>query len=132
MAVFERLNFGWQKSVGETVQHYCTQHIVRNVYKDCHMKIIKTIFKQGARHKKSWKFEKYMKKINNIRPASYKFVRKAEIVQRNLPMEQVSNRRTRNNKNRNNQPVTAEEVSTEKFHYEELIPEQVAALHQEI
>jgi hypothetical protein len=43
----------------------------------------------------------------------------------------VSNRRTRNNINRNNQPVTAEEVSAEKFQYEELTPEQVAALHQE-
>jgi hypothetical protein len=44
----------------------------------------------------------------------------------------VSNRRTRNNKNRNNQPVAAEEVSAKEFHYEELTPEQVAALHQEI
>jgi hypothetical protein len=61
MTVFERLNFGWHESVGEIVHHYCTQHIVRNVYKDCHIKIIKTIFKQGTRHKKSWKFEKYMK-----------------------------------------------------------------------
>jgi hypothetical protein len=63
------------------------------------------------------------KKINSIRPASYKFVRKVGIMQENLPTEQVSNRRTRNNKNRNNQPVAAEEVSTEKFHYEELTPE---------
>jgi hypothetical protein len=38
---------------------------------------------------------------------------------------------TRNNRNQNNQPATAEEVSAEKFHYEELTPEQVAALHQE-
>jgi hypothetical protein len=43
----------------------------------------------------------------------------------------VSNRRTRNNRNRNNQPAAAKEVSAEKFHYEELTPEQVAALHQE-
>jgi hypothetical protein len=49
----------------------------------------------------------------------------------NLPTEQVSNRTTRNNRNRNNQPVAAEEVSADKFHYEELTPEQVAALHQE-
>jgi hypothetical protein len=43
----------------------------------------------------------------------------------------VSNKRTRNNRNHNNQPDAAEEVSAEKFHYEELTPEQVAALHQE-
>jgi hypothetical protein len=43
----------------------------------------------------------------------------------------VSNRRTQNNKNRNNQPVAAEEVSAKEFHYEELTPEQVAALHKE-
>jgi hypothetical protein len=42
----------------------------------------------------------------------------------------VSNRRTRNNKNRNNQLTAAEEVLAEKFHYEELTPEQVDALHQ--
>jgi hypothetical protein len=71
------------------------------------------------------------KKINSIRLASYKFVRKAGIMQVNLPTEQVSNIRTRNNKNRNNQPAAAEEVSAEEFHYEELTPEQVAALHQE-
>jgi hypothetical protein len=50
---------------------------------------------------------------------------------KNLPTDQVSNRRTQNNRNRNNQPVAAEEVSVEEFHYEELTPEQVAALHQE-
>jgi hypothetical protein len=38
---------------------------------------------------------------------------------------------TRNNINHNNQPIVAEEVSAEKFHYEELTPEQVATLHQE-
>jgi hypothetical protein len=70
------------------------------------------------------------KKINSIRPTSYKFVKKAEIMHENLPTEQVSNRRTRNNRNRNNQPVAVEEVSAEEFHYEELTPEQVAALHQ--
>jgi hypothetical protein len=43
----------------------------------------------------------------------------------------VSNRRTRNNKNHNNQSSVTEEVSEEKFHYEELILDQVAALHQE-
>jgi hypothetical protein len=43
----------------------------------------------------------------------------------------VSNRRTRNNINRNNQPIATEEVSAEKFYYEELTPEQVATLHQE-
>jgi hypothetical protein len=112
-AVFERSDFGWQKSASETVHRYCTQHIAQNVYNDCHMKRIKTIFKQTARHKKPWRCEKYMKKINNIRPTSYKFVRKIEIMQENLPTEQVSNRRTQNNKNRNNQPVTAEEVSAE-------------------
>jgi hypothetical protein len=71
------------------------------------------------------------KKINNIRQVSYKFLKKARIMQENLPTEQVSNRKTRNNRNCNNQPVTAEEVSAEEFHYDELTPEQVAALHQE-
>jgi hypothetical protein len=69
-----------------------------------------------------------MKKINNIRSASDKFARKVGIMQGNLITEQVSNRRTRNNKNRNNQPVTTEEVLAEEFHYEELTPEQAAAL----
>jgi hypothetical protein len=63
------------------------------------------------------------KKINSIRPTSYKFVRKVGIMQGNLPTEQVSNRRIRNNRNRNNQPAAAEEVSAEEFHYEELTPE---------
>jgi hypothetical protein len=43
----------------------------------------------------------------------------------------VSNRKTRNNRNSNNQPTAAEEVLVEKFHYKELISDQVAALHQE-
>jgi hypothetical protein len=51
-------------------------------------------------------------------------------MQENLPTEQVYNRRTRNNRNRNNQPITTEEVLAGEFHYEELTPEQVAALHQ--
>jgi hypothetical protein len=93
MAVFERSNFEWQKSPGEVVHHYYTQHIAQNVYKDCHKKRIKALFKQTARHKKPWRCEEYMKKINNIRPTSYKFVRKIEIMQGNLPTEQVSNRR---------------------------------------
>jgi hypothetical protein len=41
---------------------------------------------------------------------------------------------TQNNRNRNNQTVTVvptEEVSAEVFHYGELTPAQVAALHQE-
>jgi hypothetical protein len=52
-------------------------------------------------------------------------------MQENLLTDQVSNRRTRNNINRNNHPAAAEEVSAEEFHYKELSPEQVAALHQE-
>jgi hypothetical protein len=51
-AVFERPYFEWQKSAGEAVHRYYTQHIAQNVYKDCHIKIIKAIFKQTARHKK--------------------------------------------------------------------------------
>jgi hypothetical protein len=47
-------------------------------------------------------------------------------MQVNLPIEQASNRRTQNNINHNNQTAAAEE-----FHYEELTPDQVAALHQE-
>jgi hypothetical protein len=126
--VFERPDFGWQESTGETVHRYCIQHIAQNVYKDCHMKK-KILFLnklQDIRNHASHKF------INNIRPASHKFIRKTRIMQGNLPTYQVSNRRTRNNKNRNNQPAAAKEVSAEEFHYEELIPEQVAALHQEI
>jgi hypothetical protein len=53
-------------------------------------------------------------------------------MQENLLTEQVSKKRTRNNRNHNNQPITAEKVSAENFHYEELTPEQVATLHQEI
>jgi hypothetical protein len=45
-AVFERPNFGWQESAGEAVHRYCTQHIAQNVYKNCHIKIIKALFKQ--------------------------------------------------------------------------------------
>jgi MULE transposase domain len=85
--VFKRPYFGWQESTGDVVHCYCTQHIAQNVYKDCHMKRVKTLFKQAARHKKPWRCEEYLKKINNIRPASHKFIRKAEIVQRNLPTE---------------------------------------------
>jgi hypothetical protein len=44
-AVFERSDFGWQESAGETVHRYCTQHIAQNVYKDCHMKRINALFK---------------------------------------------------------------------------------------
>jgi hypothetical protein len=51
------------------------------------MKRVKTLFKQAARHKKPWRCEEYLKKINNIRPASHKFIRKAEIMQENLPTE---------------------------------------------
>jgi hypothetical protein len=52
-------------------------------------------------------------------------------MQGNLSTDQISNRKTQYNRNHNNQPATAEEVSAEEFHYEELTPEQVAALHQE-
>jgi hypothetical protein len=77
------------------------------------------------------KVREICEKNNNIRPTSYKFVKKSGTMQGNLPTKQVSNRRTRNNRNRNNQPITAEEVSAEEFHYEELTQEQVAALHQD-
>jgi hypothetical protein len=53
------------------------------------------------------------------------------MMQVNLPIEQASNRRTQNNINHNNQTAAAEEVLAEEFHYEELTPDQVAALHQE-
>jgi hypothetical protein len=95
------------------------------------MKRVKTLFKQAARYKKPWRCQEYLKKMNNIRLTSHKFIKKAEIMQENLPTDQVSNRRTQNNRNCNNQSATTEEVSAEKFHYEELTPEQVAALHQE-
>jgi hypothetical protein len=137
-AVFERLYFGWQESTGEVVHRYCTQHIAQNIYKDCHMKRGKT---QATRDKNPWRYEKYLKKINNIRLAYYKYKRKIRIIQENflmnvasMPIEQMSNIRTRNNINRNNQTATVmptEEVLAEKFHYEELTPDEVAALHQE-
>jgi MULE transposase domain len=73
--IFERPDFGWKESTGDVVHRYYTQHIAQNVYKDCHMKRINSLFKQAARHKKPWKYEKYLKKINNIRPASHKFIR---------------------------------------------------------
>jgi MULE transposase domain len=43
--VFERSDFGWQESTNEVVHRYCTQHIAENMYKDCHMKRVKTFFK---------------------------------------------------------------------------------------
>jgi hypothetical protein len=61
--VFERSDFGWHESAGEIVHRYCTQHIAQNVYKDCHIKRIKVIFKQVTRHKKPWMCEEYMKKL---------------------------------------------------------------------
>jgi hypothetical protein len=45
------------------VHRYCIQHITQNMYKDCHMKRINVLFKQAARHKKSWRCEEYMKKL---------------------------------------------------------------------
>jgi hypothetical protein len=74
--VFERPGFEWQESVDEIVHRYCTQHIAQNMYNDYHIKRVKTLFKQAARHKKLWRCEEYMKKIKNIRPTSYKFIRK--------------------------------------------------------
>jgi hypothetical protein len=50
-AVFERPDFGWQKSAGDVVHRYCTQHIAQNVYKNCHIKRTNALFKQAARHK---------------------------------------------------------------------------------
>jgi metallophosphoesterase superfamily enzyme len=44
-AVFERSDFGWQESAGEAVHRYYTQHIAQNVYKNCHIKRIKALFK---------------------------------------------------------------------------------------
>jgi hypothetical protein len=74
------------------------------------MKRVKIFFKQAARHKKPWRCEKFLKKNNNIRPASHKYIRKTWIIQKNfsmnaafVPTEQVSDRMTRNSRNRNNQ-----------------------------
>jgi hypothetical protein len=64
--VFERPDFGWQESTYEDVHRYCTQHIVQNVYKDCHMKRVKTLLKQTTRHKKPWRCEKYLKKLTTL------------------------------------------------------------------
>jgi hypothetical protein len=61
--VFERPDFGWQKSTGEAVHCCCTQYIAQNVYKDRHMKRVKTLFKQAARHKKPRRCEEYLKII---------------------------------------------------------------------
>jgi MULE transposase domain len=59
-AIFERPDFGWQESAGEDVHRYCTQHIAENVYKNCHIKRIKVLFKQTAKHKKPWRCEEYI------------------------------------------------------------------------
>jgi MULE transposase domain len=61
-AVLERLDFECQESAGEAVHRYCTQHITQNVYKNCHIKRIKALFKQAARHKKPWRCEEYINK----------------------------------------------------------------------
>jgi hypothetical protein len=61
-SVFEWPDFGWQKSAGEVVHRYYTQHIAQNVYKDCHIKRVKIFFKQAARHKKLWRCKEYIKK----------------------------------------------------------------------
>jgi hypothetical protein len=53
------------------------------------MKRVKIIFKQPIRHKKPWNCEKFLKKINNIRPTSHKYIRNAEIIRENLPMNAV-------------------------------------------
>jgi hypothetical protein len=45
------------------------------VYKDYYMKRVNDLFKQAARYKKPWMCDEYMKKINNIRPTFYNFVR---------------------------------------------------------
>jgi hypothetical protein len=52
-ALFERPDFRWQESADEAIHCYCNQHIAQNVYKDYHMKIVKVIFKQATRYKKS-------------------------------------------------------------------------------
>jgi hypothetical protein len=45
IAVFERPDVRWQKSTDKIVHHFCTQHIAQNIYKDCHMKKVMTLFK---------------------------------------------------------------------------------------
>jgi hypothetical protein len=45
----KRQYFGWQKSAGDIVHRYCTQHIAQNVYKNCHMKKNKTSFKTSCK-----------------------------------------------------------------------------------
>jgi hypothetical protein len=56
-AVFEIPYFGWYESAGEVVHQFCTQCIAQNMYKHCHIKRVKTIFKQAVRHKKPWRRE---------------------------------------------------------------------------
>jgi hypothetical protein len=51
-AVFKRPNFRWQESTYEAIHRFCTQHIAQKIYKDYHLKIVKTPFKQTARYKK--------------------------------------------------------------------------------
>jgi hypothetical protein len=85
--VFERLDFGWQKLADEVVQHFYDQRIAQNMYKDCHIKRVNIIFKQAARHKKSWRCEKYLKKINNIRRTSHKYIKKKKNHSRKSPNE---------------------------------------------
>jgi hypothetical protein len=92
-----------------------------------------------VRNKKSWRCEEFLKKINNIRLASHKFIRKTEIIQENLLMnvafvltKQMSNRRIRNNRNHNNQTtasVPTEEVLAKEFYYDRLTSDKVTALY---
>jgi hypothetical protein len=48
-AVFERPDFDWQESAGETVHRYCTQYIAQNVYKNYHMKKNKGYFQTSCK-----------------------------------------------------------------------------------
>jgi hypothetical protein len=51
------------QSASEAVHRYYTQYIAQNVYKNRHIKRINALFKQTARHKKSWRCEEYIKKL---------------------------------------------------------------------
>jgi MULE transposase domain len=84
-AVFERPNFGWQESTDETVHRYCTQHIAQNIYKNCHIKRIKALFKQAIRHKKSWRCEKYIKKLIILDRHPINSSEKQKSCKKNLP-----------------------------------------------
>jgi hypothetical protein len=78
------------------------------------MKRVKTLSDRLQKHKKAWRCEEFLKKINKIRLTYHKYIRKTKIIQGSLPMnvasvsiEKVSNSMTQNNRNYKNEIATS-------------------------